>query len=274
MDDIFKTDIFEEIQRKLPKVFSLVGTSLPKNQDIYFLAKRDEIFQRYSSSRMFIRQAIDTTEFNYWFTPLQDKKSQRAMEYKIRADLYETALINYNIIVDLSWTITYVSAEYMLYKFDSNKNVVNATEISGMTPIEEAYEMLRKTESGVSTPHAEGNPFSYLKIMAPEFSEMIDLIVGFWRGFSQSNIRSLYNFIKHKGKPLYKEIEDIFERKAWSIQIGNQEYPSDIRDVQRKLVLEDEIRVLIDFDDSMLFPYLVKLLQLLEKAVNPSPFIY
>ena len=273
MDDIFKTDIFTSIQRNSNKKFQLVGSSLPTNQDIYFLSKWDEIFERYCSARLFIRKTFETN-WDYWFNPVEDGEIQKAIEYKFKSDLYETALINYNILVDLSWTSTYVSAEYILYKFDSNNNIINATEISGMTPIEEAYKLLRKTENGVSTPHAEGNPFDYLKKMAPEFSELIDLIISFWKDFSQSDIRSVYNFIKHKGKPTYKEIERIRGGKAFSINISGSEYPSDIRDVQMELVLEDEIQKLVSFDDMTLFPYIEKLLKSLNAIINPSPFIF
>lgn len=273
MEDIFKTDIFTSIQREHNKTFQLIGTSsLPTNQDIFFLSKWDEIFERYCTARLFIRKTFET-KWDYWFNPIDNKEIQKAIEFKFKSDLYETALINYNILVDLSWTITYVSAEYILYEFDSNNNVINTQEISGMTPVEDAYEMLRKTENGVSTPHAQGNPFDYLKIMAPEFSEVIDLIINFWREFSSSDIRSLYNFIKHKGKPTYKEIEDMRGAKAFSIKFGDKEYPSDIRDVQRELVLNDEVQKLISFDDYKLFPYLEKLLKSLEKIINPSPFI-
>lgn len=41
--------------------------------------------------------------------------------------------------------------------------MTNAEDVSCMHPIEEAYDLLRKTENGVATPHAEGNPFAYLK---------------------------------------------------------------------------------------------------------------
>ena len=59
--------------------------------------------------------------------------------------------------------------------------------------IEKSLDMLRKTENGVSTPHAEGNPFQYLKVMRPEFSDAIDLIIEFWKEFSESNIRNKDN---------------------------------------------------------------------------------
>lgn len=49
--------------------------------------------------------------------------------------------------------MTYVSAEYVLYKFDKEGNITNADEIIGMHTIDESFDMLRKAENGVSTPH-------------------------------------------------------------------------------------------------------------------------
>lgn len=100
-----------------------------------------------------------------------------------KSDLYETALINYNILVDLSWILTYVSAEYALYSFDKQGNIINAESVNGMYPIEEAYELLRKTENGVSTPRAVGKPFDYLREILPENLSVVDLIIKFWRNF-------------------------------------------------------------------------------------------
>jgi len=58
------------------------------------------------------------------------------------------------------------------------------------------------------------------------------------------------------------------------LKIGNQDYPSDIRDVQRIISLEDGINELINFDDNQLFPYIKQLLELLKRAVDPSPMTF
>ena len=187
--------------------------------------------------------------------------------------MLEIALIDYNILVDLTWTMTYVSAEYILYKFDENGNVINKDEITGMHPIEESLEMLRKMENGVSTPHAEGNPFNYLKVMRPEFSRAIDLIVHFWRDFSNSKIRNTYNYIKHRGTPCYKEIEALRDTRLFNLIIGKESYPTDIKDVRMMLSMDDLIDELRKFDDEKLYPYIVELIEELKIAVNPSPMI-
>ena len=273
MDDIFTGNIFEEIQPPHSVSFKLVGTALPANQDIYFVAKWHEIFERYTTARLFVRKALEDN-WDYWFNKVDDEKVQHAIENKFKAELYETALLSYNILVDLTWAWTYVSAEYLLYTFDEEGNVTNAKDVCGMHPIEEAYELLRKTENGVSTPHAEGNPFHYLKVMRPEFSEAVDTIVEFWKAFSNSSIRNLYNYVKHKGKPLYEEVENSRGGKVMSILIGNEEYPSDIRDVQKMISVESGLNELIEFDNNLLFPYVKKLLGQLKVAVDPSPMAF
>lgn len=270
--DIFDKQIFDTIEPPHKSTFKLVDSQLPNNQDVYFYSKWDELFERYQSSRLFLRKCIEEAG-NDWFNPVDDSIVQRGIELTFKAELYETALINYNILVDLSWTITYVSAEFMMYNFDSDGNITNATEISGMSSIEEAYDMLRKTENRVTTPHAEGNPFQYLKVMTPEFGEAIDLIIDFWKNFSNSEIRQMYNYIKHKGKPRYTEIENLRGGKLFSIYVDNKEYPADVRDIQKIVGLEQEIQKLLDFDNKTLLPYIQKLLSLLKNAVNPSPYI-
>ena len=273
MEDFFTGNIFEKLEPPHSVSYKFEGTSLPTNQDIYFVAKWHEIFERYTTARLFVRKALGDN-WDYWFNKIDDEKIQKAVEYIFKAELYETALLNYNILVDLTWTWTYVCAEYVLYSFDSDGNVINAKDICGMHPIEDAFELLRKTENGVSTPHAEGNPFNYLKVMRPEFSDAVDTIVEFWKIFSNSSIRNLYNFLKHKGKPLYEEVEKTRGGKVMSILIGSSEYPSDIRDVQKMISVDKGLQELIDFDNNMLFPYIEKLLEQLKLAVETSPMAF
>lgn len=272
-NDFFANDIWNVIAPETKKTFNLIGVKLPTSQDIYFVSKWHEIHNRYQTARLFLRKAKEDN-YDYWFNQMDDPVAQAGVELKIKAELFETALINYNILIDLTWTWTYVSAEYVLYKFDKDNNVVNASDITGMHTIEEAYELLRQTENGVTTPHAEGNPFNYLKIMRPEFEPAVDTIVDFWKEFSNSQIRNLYNFIKHKGKPRYEEIERLRGGKLMSISINGEQCPSDISDVEKIINLEKGIEDLIKFDDEKLFPYFHKLLTELKDAVDPSPMVF
>ena len=102
MEDIFTGDIFEKIEPPHGVSFKIVETALPTNQDIYFVAKWHEIFERYTTARLFVRKALEDN-WEYWFNRVDDEKVQHAIENKFKAELYETALLSYNILVDLTW---------------------------------------------------------------------------------------------------------------------------------------------------------------------------
>lgn len=268
----FQTDIFEGVKPPSSSNYSLIGLKLPTNQDVYFMSKWHELFERYEMARVFLHKT-EEENWDYWFNRLDDETAQRGTELLFKAQLLETALINYNIIVDLTWTMTYVSAEYILYRFDSDGNVINADDIRGMHTIEDSLKMLRRAENGVVSPGSEENPFHYLKRMCPEFTGVVNLIVEFWNEFANSNIRSIYNYIKHKGTPCYEEIESLRNTRFFSLIIGNDSYPSDIRDVRKMLSMGSMIEELRAFDDEKLYPYVVTLIEQLKQAVNPSPMI-
>ena len=99
----------------------------------------------------------------------------------------------------------------------------------------------------------------------------MERIIKFWKSFSDSEIRSLYNFIKHKGKPIYKELDT--EERVFDLFLGNKKYPTDIKDVQKVTSIEEGIQGLIAFDNKELFPYLKKLIEDVKQAVNPSPML-
>ena len=269
----FQTDIFKGVNPPSSSKYSLTGVKLPTSQEVYFICKWHELFERYEMARIFLSKT-EEDNWDYWFNKVDDEVVQKGIELTFKSQMMETALINYNILVDLTWTMTYVSAEYVLYKFDDNGNVTNADEIIGMHTIEESLELLRKTENGVSAPHAKGNPFQYLKVMCPKFSNAIDLIVAFWKDFSESRIRNIYNYIKHKGTPCYKEIEAMKDMsRIFNLIISKESYPTDIRDVRKILSMDELIEELRIFDDEKLYPYIVRLIEELKIAVNPSPMI-
>lgn len=90
MKDIFTGDIFEKIEPPHDVSFKIVGTALPTNQDMYFVAKWHEIFERYTSARLFVRKALEDN-WDYWFNKMEDEKVQCAIEYKFKAELYEVS---------------------------------------------------------------------------------------------------------------------------------------------------------------------------------------
>lgn len=266
----FTTDVFS-LRAPRKSSFSLGNATLPNSTDIYFRSKQEEIVEQYGTARIFMHQT-ETDKWDYWFNPLEDDDLQKAFQYKLIASFYETALMFYNIVIDLSWTMCYVSAEFACTAKGQRMT------FGGMMPIEDAYNLLRNAEKNVTTPTAQENPFAYLKIMRPEFSTAIDLIVEFWNNFSDTPIRNTYNYCKHKGKPAYEEIEALRGPRFMGLYIKKTEgdmmqFPSDISDVQMKLSLEEEIQRLRVFDDERLFPYLQNLIIALEAAINPTPFL-
>lgn len=265
----FATDIWS-LKSPLNKKLNL--GDLPTNTDIYFRAKQKEIIDQYSAARVFMRES-ETDDWNHWFDPVEDQQHNEAFKLIFTSFFYESALIYYNIIVDLSWTICYVSAEFACTQ--KGKRV----DFSGMKSIEDAAELLRKAENNVTNPTAEGNPFGYLKMMCPEFSNAIDLIINYWNTFGNSLIRNRYNFCKHKGKPSYSEIEELRGGRLMDIYFQNKDtndkiqIASDIRDVQLQFSLIEAIDELRQFDDNELFPYINSLFKELEDVIKPSPMI-
>lgn len=267
----FVTDI-SSLRPNLEKTFNLVETGLPTNIDVYFRAKQKEIIDQYYAARIFMRE-VETDDWNHWFKPLEDQQDNKAVKLIFSSYFYETALMYYNILVDLSWTICYVSAEFACTQ--NGKRI----DFSGMKSIEEAAELLRKAENNVANPIAEGNPFNYLKKMCPEFSNAIDMVIEFWNKFGNSLIRNRYNFCKHKGKPAYTEIEGLRGPRLMGIYLqskdsnGKVQLASDIRDVRLQFSLKDAIDELRQFDDYALFPYIQGLFKELEDVLNPLPMI-
>lgn len=267
----FETDIFS-LGPPSKKSFSLEGLKIPQNLDIYYRAKQKELLDQYAAARLFMRET-ETNDWTHWFESVENPSVNEAFKHIMTSYFYETSLLFYNIVVDLSWTLCYVSAE-----FACTQNG-NRVPFVGMKSIEDAAELLRKAENSVTSPTAETNPFAYLKIMCPEFKEAIDLIVEFWSKLCSTSIRSRYNFCKHKGKPTYTEIEDLRGGRLFNLYIQKTEdneksqIASDIRDVQLEISLKDAVEELRNFDDKMLFPYIAELFKKLEDVIQPSPLI-
>lgn len=267
----FNNDIFS-LEPPHQQTFSLCGVSLPTNKTVYFRAKQKEIIDQYAAARIFLDET-EIDDWEHWFNQHEDTKTNEAFQKIFTAYFYETALMYYNIVVDLSWTICYISAEFAITKASAR------VDFEGCKPIEEAYRLLRTAEGAVTAPTAETNPFGYLKKMHPEYSDAIQIIIDFWKNFSSSPIRKKYNYCKHKGKPLYSEVEELIEKgRFFNISIisdngSKEQIASDIRDVQWVQSLEENISELKRFDDEQLFPYLKALFEELERVNNPSPMI-
>ena len=268
----FANDIFT-LEPPTKQTFKLEEVALPTNKDLYFSTKQREIIDQYAAARIFLNET-EIEDWSHWFNQVDDERNNTAFKKIFTTYFYETALMYYNIVVDLTWTLCYVSAEFAI------SNSSNRVDFEGCKPIEEAYQLLRTAENSVTSPTAESNPFGYLQKMCPEYSKAIQIIIDFWNSFSSSAIRKKYNYCKHKGTPAYNEIEELRGKGRLfgiSIQpIGSNEtiqIASDIRDVQWVQSLTDNITELQRFDDEQLFPYVKSLLEELERVVKPSPMV-
>ena len=196
----FLTDVFS--LRPDMGNFNLAATGLPNNIDVYFRAKQSEMLDQYIAARIFMRET-ETDDWNHWVQSADDAEARQVFRLRHMSYFYETALMYYNIVVDLSWVLCYVSAEYAC----SHKG--ERVYFEGMRTIEEAAALLRQAEKNVVNPKADNSPFGFLKNECPDFSKAIDRVIDFWDKFGYSSIRSRYNFCKHKGKPAYKELEEL-----------------------------------------------------------------
>ena len=173
----------------------------------------------------------------------------------------ESAILHYNIVVDLTWVICYISAEYAWYEKGKS------TPLDQIEEIQDTRDIIRKMEDVVSNPFAKDNPLNYLKNQSPEYEYAIELVFDFWKEFSSSEVRSLYNFIKHKGKPQYSEIYNYTAKKLYSFHKEGKEYPTHENDVKREIGLYKTIDLFKDFDNDILFNYCDKLFKSLYQLV-------
>ena len=277
----FKTDILS-LRPPAKSTFALEGAKLPTNLDIYFRAKQEELCNQYLNARMFMEKTeTKDNEWDYWFNRLSDSTNQYMIQLELMSTFYEVALFYYNIVVDLSWTLCYVCTEFSC-EVDGKR-----VSSEGMKSIEDACKILRTEENIVRGPanpakkpakgsDKEDTPYEYFKKTIPEYIPVLEFITDFWNKFCGTPIRTTYNYCKHKGKPIYKELADQEERfnKIYIKEYDTQtQIPSDIRDIQLKLSIFEEIERLKAFDDEKLFPYISELLILLEDIVQPSTFL-
>ena len=256
-----------------PGTHSLLGDGkVPDNRDVFYKAKWHELYERYESARMMLMQA-DTLDDCGWINNIKPEKDRNYMKLRQRTYFYESALVFYNILIDLSWVISYIAMEYVVYEIDDKGNKTSRNT-NGHSTIDEAYDLLRKLEKNVFNPNDEQNPLSYFKCMTPEFSNAIVLIESFWKVFSNSEIRRKYNYVKHRGKPAYDELTSLLKPPfKISIEINGVEMPSSIFDVQETWNLTNCIKELEDFDNDILFAYLSSLVNEINTIIKPSNVI-
>lgn len=229
---------------------------IPSSQELFFEAKLTEIHRQYQAARLFLGQ-VDNDYWDYWYESFNNDVKDGITRVGFNGVFLETAILYYNIVVDLTWVICYVSAEFAGYKKGK------AIQLDEINLIQDTQDIIREMEKLVSNPFVENNPLNYLKEHCPDFAPAIDLVYDFWKVFADSEVRSLYNFLKHKGKPQYEELYQHTQKKFYSFHKDNQEYSTDINDVKLEISIYKTVELLKDYDNKILFPYCDKLFSLL-----------
>ena len=195
----FKYEL-DPLQHEKGFTFSWPGEMhFPTAKDVYFRAKQTELIMQYQSARTFL--GLSQTEEWCYNKPIKEAEDPKFLEIlyiDYMSKLMEVALLYYNMVVDLSWVMVYVSVESFIYPQKDLPPIC----IDNIMPIEDSFKTLREAEKFSIAPSKVTNPIHYIRKVAPQFNEVIQLVEAFWNRFSACNIRNLYNYIKHRGLPL------------------------------------------------------------------------
>lgn len=265
----FANDL-RELQQPAQTHIDLNEFTIPDENALFFRAKQKELLEQYDAARMFLSE-IDNQDWEHWFAETNNKIANNYFKLVFQSRFYEAALFFYNSVVDISWTVCYVAAEFACSQNGRRLSV------EGIPTLESAVEKLRALEGNVTSPTAEETPFAYLKSLSSEFSNPINQTIEFWTEFAKTDIRHTYNFCKHKGHPIYNEIEELNNTRVMDLRVGvygkEESVITDVRDVQMSISLKDAIDNLLNFDNEKLFPYVKRLIETLETIVEPSEMI-
>lgn len=241
---------------------------IPTFQDVAFKEKWHSIYYRYESARAMLILAKEAGYEDLYKLGDLDEKNKKYFEFHRQVDFYESALCFYNFLVDYSWQIAYFAYEYVAYVKNSQ---IDLTELIDKKTASDTF---KKLEKCITQPLNDENPLSYFS-RDNDFKEIYDLIESFFKFFKDSNIRNKYNKIKHCGNFLYTESYEYTKMPfICSINIKGKDIPTDIRDIQEKTSLTDSINELINFDNDVLYPYLVKIIELLNNYLKPSKLVF
>ena len=264
MDFINQIDDF---QYKKCGVSLKQGERIAGNEDLFFRAKQEEICEQYYAARLFLQETSfqDERVDKYLLSLTEQYKSDCDMTVYLKGLCYECSLMYYNIVVDLTWVLTYVCIEDFFYR-----NQFDVVKLKGIQDVKSAREAMMYYEENACSPSESDDIFLYIKSLAPSFCTVIDQVIIFWNKYRNSNNRKRYNYIKHRGKPFYSEMDEDRVFNAFSIA-GNSlvQLASSVSDVSNRYSLNDAIKELKDFDDKELFPYVSNLIKDLERIVNP-----
>ena len=156
-----------------------------------FQSKQMDIKRQLLWARRMLSEA-DSIDWECWLKCNLSEKTLEKEKLLYQTFFYETALIYYNIVVDLSLTFCFMSAMMLIENQTQDSDTIRS--------IDEVYDFLRSNEDKPAFPTKKYNPFKIMCEKCPEFQKPISIIEGFWDSFKESTIRKAYNFTKHRGK--------------------------------------------------------------------------
>lgn len=260
---VFKNELHDWMSQSRERLKVPPNTiKISSTKELFFEGKLYEIYLRYISARTMLRP-IDNNREEYWYDNERDPSNDDLIRLTYNGFFIENAILNYNIVVDLTWIITIISIEICYY--ENSKKII-------LDDINEIYSskcIINKIQQMVQSPSAEEVKefLDYFSKLNPKYQEIAEHISSFWNSFFDSEIRTLYNFLKHRGKPEYTEIYKITGRKFFSFKDNKIEYATDISDLRKEVEMYKTLEDLIDFDNNTLFPYCDKLFKLLIKII-------
>lgn len=264
---IFTNDVLS-LETKNTISFNSNKIEFPDYNTMFYLSKEKEIIEQYLSARRTIKRTKWTD-----FSPFFDSDGVNDNYFKLQtlSEFYESSLFFYNTIIDLSWVVTYSILETYLY-IDEEQFVLSNDSSSDNIEF-----LLRKLEKNIVSLNDPDNPFSYLINRKPEFQDCYDHLIAFWKIILETGIRDKFNYIKHRGHPLYNELYKYVQIPVsfYEFKSGNEKKCIlNSNNIRKQYSLYESIDELILFDNEFLYPYISELFMLLKKHVNLEKIVF
>lgn len=241
----------------------LSGSQIPTFRHLSFKEKWNSIYNRYETARMFLTLAKDH-KYDLFRMKEETKEIRTLIDFRLKKEFYESALVNYNFVIDYSWQLVYFYYEFDCYCKDKK------IDLDTLIKKEEAKSILNELEHKVDNPMNKEGPLFWLKkhIDSLEYNKIFHFVVVFLQNNTVKKLRNNYNKLKHCGNLLYEE-ELNFEPI-----IIQTEYAMGTSDLNNAISLKKSIEDLVVFDNDYLLNYLSELLIQLKDIVKLPDLAY
>lgn len=271
-----------------PKIKRLCDNDLwPSSSEYFFKCKQQEIRERYDSARRMMCNIYPNNGEIYPPILTDDENRKKRCELYMQAIYYEASLTFYNMVIDLSWVMVCGAFDFS-YGTEDNRFIVEE-----FYNCEKYIDILSNLEQNTTSPNDWSRYFSN---RMPSSEPIMSLVMDFWNTVQNHPIRGKYNYIKHRGRPVYKELFDIDskhrpsrgmyilegvptfnntdEEIKWHLNYKKRdvdtELPTHVDEMRKTYSLIESIDELKDFDENKLFPYITNLFDLIDEFLQPS----